>query len=37
VTIHARRTGSNRSWLWIALMILFVASALATNLYGLQP
>ena len=37
MSIHVRRTGSNWSWIFIALLIAFVVTALATSYYGLAP
>ena len=37
MTIHVRRTGSTWSWIWIALLVVFVVAALATGYFGLKP
>src|SRR5262249_22138549 len=36
MTIHVQRTGSTGSWVRLALMIAFVAAALATGYFGLR-
>ncbi len=36
MTIHVRRTGSQRSWLAIALLIALTVAALATGCFGLR-
>ncbi len=37
MTVHVRRTGSTWSWVRIALLVLFVVTALATGYCGLAP
>lgn len=37
MTIHVRRTGSRRSWAWLALWIVLVVVAGATGYFGLSP
>jgi hypothetical protein len=37
MSIHVRKTGSNRSWALIVILIVFVVTALATGYYGLAP
>jgi hypothetical protein len=37
MSIHVRKTGSNRSWILIALLVVFVVTALVTGYYGLAP
>jgi hypothetical protein len=36
VTIHVRRAGSTWSWVWMALMVVFVVVVLATGYFGLK-